>query len=118
MLAVLILLCAAQVFADTARSAVKSSSAVITTVPGIFFGVTIKTNGANDVIVNIYDGTDASGKHLIPVDTLVSRDFTFGLPLRYYPGIEFKNGLYIEIESDGAFSYQVIFQGGNVRWGM
>jgi hypothetical protein len=83
-----------------------NQSSVAITGPGIFYGVTITTDGSNNCTVSIYDNTAGSGNTLMPAGTVVSgsaRTWPYGLN----PGVLFNNGLYGTISTAGTCSMMV-----------
>ena len=75
-----------------------------------FHGIVLKTDGSNNVTLNIYDNTAASGTKLIPTDFVVpGSDYYFG----YSPpkAIKCSNGVYISVSvaGGGSCAFQVFY---------
>jgi hypothetical protein len=92
----------------TAPAAV-SSTAV--TGRAVFHGFIMQTDGSNNVTMNIYDNTVASGTTLMPVDCVIlgaSRIYTFS----YDPPVPCNTGIYVEVTvaGGGDCSYQVLYE--------
>jgi len=87
----------------TASSAVVSGSAA-------FYGLIIITDGINDVTVNIYDNTAASGTNLIPTSLVIPGEVMVWM-MNYYPAIKCTTGIYVSISvaNGGTASYQVFY---------
>ncbi len=78
---------------------------------GIFHGLILKTDGTNDVTVNVYDNTEASGSKLLPADVVF--DGTANLTvLSLDPGIIFDTGLYLEIACLGTTEIKTLYNNG------
>jgi len=76
--------------------------------PSAFYGLIVKTDGVNNVTINVYDNTAASGTPLIPTDTVIAgSDRTWALS--YNPAIKCTNGVYVSISvaGGGTATYQV-----------
>ncbi len=85
-----------------------AASAAAVTGRAAFYGIIVKTDGINNVTLNIYDNTAASGTKLIPTDTVISgteRTWT----LSYTPAVGCTIGVYVSISVAGGGSavYQV-----------
>jgi hypothetical protein len=81
----------------------------------IFSGLLIQPDGVNEVTVNVYDNTEASGNRLLPSDVKVNGAnglWTIG----FYPGIDVNNGIYIElaVAGGGSAEYQVLYAQGGI----
>ena len=79
-----------------------------------FCGIIIKTDGVNNITLNIYDNTIASGKPLVPTDTIILGNLRL-VTLNYYPPIRCNSGIYVSVSvaGGGTCSYQVIYDNGN-----
>jgi len=94
---------------------VKTASALIYTGLCAFSGIVIRTNKVVDVIMNIYDGIDDTGKLLILPDFILNRKSTNNIwTLNYDPPIECLTGIYIDlsIPVGGSADYQIIYEEG------
>lgn len=78
-----------------------------------FGGIIIKTDGTNNVTLNVYDSVTATGTKLIPTDSIIlgtSRltAISFSPPLRCGTGIYVS----VSVAGGGSCSYQVIYDAG------
>jgi len=76
----------------------------------VFYGIIVQTDGTNNVTLNVYDNTAASGTNLTPDDIVIlgsSRAWT----LSYSPGALCSTGVYVEVTVAGAgtCSFQVLY---------
>jgi hypothetical protein len=87
-----------------------SASAAAVTGTAAFYGIIIKTDGTNDVTLNIYDNTSAAGKKIVPTDIVVSGSQKVWT-LSYAPAIKCVNGIYVSISvaGGGSATYQVLY---------
>jgi hypothetical protein len=78
-----------------------------------FGGIVIKTDGTNDITLNIYDNTTNSGKRLIPPNSVISGSAKVWA-LGYDPPIKCSNGIYVEVSvaGGGTCSFQVVYDQG------
>ena len=63
----------------------------------------VRTDGSNDVTVNVYDNTTNSGKRLIPEDTVIRGDMMLD-GVGYDPPVFCENGVYVEVSTSGSCS--------------
>lgn len=87
-----------------------TASGIAYTGSGWFNGFVLRTDGTNNVTVNIYDGVAATATLLIPTNTVVpGTDYYFG----YRPPspIRIRTGIYVTVAvaGGGACSYQVLY---------
>jgi len=85
-----------------------TASGIAVTGACAFHGIVVTTDGANDITINIFDNTAASGTRLLPTDTIVrgiNRTWTYELD----PAIWCTTGIYVEISvaGGGSCSWQV-----------
>lgn len=79
----------------------------------VFNGLIIKTDGINDVTINVYDNDEASGNRILPSDIVILG--AVGLcSIGFNPGIDVRNGVFVSIgvAGYGAFEYQVLYDDG------
>ena len=86
------------------------SAAVLSRAVG-FSGIIIRTDGVNDITLNVFDNTAASGKRLIPEDVVVEASLRVA-SIGYFPPVYAENGIYVEVTCSGTYSYQVMYEGG------
>jgi len=75
-----------------------------------FFGVIVKTDGVNDVTINIYNGANAAGDKIIPTDMVIAgRERTWALS--YVPAVKCVGGIYVTISvaGGGTATYQILY---------
>lgn len=78
-----------------------SSSQSVTTSPAVLAGMQVGTDGANDPIITVYDGTDSTGAEIVPTasydaSALGLNGFVASYDKKAY------NGIYVEITCGGA----------------
>jgi hypothetical protein len=88
-------------------SAGKTASALIVTGSGIFLGLLIKCDGTNDLTLNVFDNTAASGTKLVPTDIIFDGAVKINA-LSFLPGVRFSTGLYVEIAVAGGGACEVM----------
>jgi hypothetical protein len=90
-------------------SALKTDDALIRTGWLEFFGITISTDGANAVTVDLHDGTSVAGAKICPTLNFPATPITqsFGIA----PGVECTTGLYVNITvaGGGTCSYTIYY---------
>ena len=89
----------------------QSSSGVAVSGKCAFGGIIVKTDGINDVTVNVYDNTTNSGKKLIP-DNVVVKGSSGIDGLGYDPPVYAEKGIYVEVVTSGTCSWQVLYDKG------
>jgi len=89
----------------------QSSSGVAVSGKCAFGGIIVKTDGINDVTVNVYDNTTNSGKKLIPENTVIRGD-SYIDGIGYDPPVYTENGVYVEVDTAGECSWQVLYDRG------
>lgn len=75
-----------------------------------FAGLIVRPDGANDVTLNVYDNTEASGNRLLPSDVIIKG--AGGLwAIGFDPAIDVEVGIYVEIAvaGSGTVEYQVLY---------
>jgi hypothetical protein len=78
----------------------KTSSGIVTSKPCTLHAMLIGTDGVNDPIVTLYDGTDNTGIEIVPSSTYDAS--IFGLNGFSGIAIQCLTGLYVEITTGGA----------------
>jgi len=74
----------------------------------VFYGIIVQTDGTNNVTLNVYDNTAASGTNLTPDDIVIlgsARAWT----LSYTPGALCSTGIYVSVSTQGTCSFQVLY---------
>lgn len=74
----------------------------------IYYGISVKPDGINDVVLNIYDSLDASGDRLLPSEISIpaaSRLTSF----MSQAGLWCYNGIYVDVTCSGIYEYQVYY---------
>ena len=87
-----------------------TSSAIAYTGRSFFYGLTLKTDGTNNITLNIYSGLSDAGEKLLPTDLVVQgTDYYFGysppLPIYCATGIYVK----VAVAGGGTCAYQVLY---------
>lgn len=76
-----------------------------------FLGIIVVTDETNDLTINIYDNTEASGTKLVPTDMIVkAASATWALSID--PGIPCSTGIYVDVTCSGTYAYQVQYDNG------
>jgi len=73
---------------------------------GKFQGLIIKCDGTNDVTLNVYDNTAASGTQLIPTNSVFEGTVRLAA-ISFAPGIYYNTGVYLEITCAGTCEIMV-----------
>lgn len=97
---------------DIATSSVQTESKSITTGAGLFYGIVVRTDGTNDVTLNIYDGKSASGTKLTPANVVIDgASYAQGWSFSTTPAITYTGGIYVDVSvaGGGSCSYQVFY---------
>ena len=92
----------APITADAAVSGVAVSG------QSAFHGIVVKTDGVNNVTLNVYDNTAAAGTTLIPVNTVIlGSDRTWAFS--WSPAVKCSTGIYVSIAvaGGGTATYKV-----------
>lgn len=85
-----------------------TASGAALTGQGRFHGLIVKCDGVNDVTLNVYDNTAASGTQLIPTDSIF--DGTVRLAaISLSPGVYYNTGVYVEITCAGTTEVMVLY---------
>lgn len=93
----------------------KTASAAVVTGACIFHGITIVTDGTNDVTFTIYDGiTAAESTVLVPASQVIAGATWNKMPFMagQYPGAYMETGIYVSISvaGGGSFKYKVMYE--------
>ena len=90
-------------------SEVNSASALITSKVGYWAGISVTSDGANNITLDVYDNTAAGGKKMVQtlqITTSASnRVHTFSID----PPTMYQNGIYVAVTCAGTMSYVVYF---------
>jgi hypothetical protein len=78
-----------------------TASGIAITGQGRFHGIMLKCDGSNDVTINVYDNTAASGTKLIPTSSVFDGTVRL-MAISFSPGVFYDTGIYIEITCAGA----------------
>jgi len=109
-LAILLALVPSYAFDESLITAPATASGIAYTGKGWFNGFALKTDGTNNVTVNIYDGLAVTATLLIPTSMVVpGTDYYFGYkppsPIRVTTGIY----VTVAVAGGGTCSYQVFY---------
>lgn len=89
----------------------QSASAAILAADGWFHGITVITDGANAVTVDIYDNASAaSGTKLIPTATITTSATDRIQTINPPKPIRVKNGIYVNVTCSGTVGYMVYYE--------
>ena len=96
-----------------ALSTSRSASASVVVGRCVFNGIDIKTDGVNDVTLNVYDSLSASGTQLLP-DSVIIPGSARLTSISYDPPVLAEIGIYVEaVAADsGIYEYQVLYDMG------
>jgi len=92
------------------------SSTTVFTGACSFRGFLIGTDGVNDPVITIYDGTSNAGAEIVPTATYDASQLGLNGVTGLNPGVKCNTGLYIEITCDGTVEvvpYWVAFNPNN-----
>jgi hypothetical protein len=92
-----------------ARVTTISSSAIITSDRAVFMGMQLGTDGANDPVITIYDGTDNAGNEIVPTATYDASVLGLNGLLGPYDKRAY-NGIYVEITTGGTVEVTVDYR--------
>ena len=93
------------------QSETKTGDALIVRGQGSFLGIILVTDGANAVTLNIYDNYTASGKKLIPTDTVITTSATDRIQAIGFSAkdVNYYKGIYVDITCVGTVSYMIYY---------
>lgn len=97
---------------DIAKSSIQTESKAITAGAGLFYGIIVRTDGTNDVTLNVYDGKSAAGTKLVPTNIVIDgASYVQGWSFSTTPAITYTGGIYVDVSvaGGGACSYQVFY---------
>lgn len=97
---------------DIASSSIQTESKSITTGAGLFYGIVVRTDGTNDVTLNIYDSKSAIGTKLTPSNIVIDGvTYVQGWSFSTNPAITYTGGIYVDVSvaGGGTCSYQVFY---------
>lgn len=90
------------------QTAPASASGIAYSGHSVFNGLIVKTDGTNDVTLNVYDNTAASGTRLLPSDVIVPGTARLFV-IEFNRGIECQNGIYVDGTCSGSFEWQALY---------
>lgn len=91
------------------RSSKKTSSGIVFTGNCVFAGFLLGTDGTNDPVVTIYDGTDTTGTEIVPTATYDASALGVNGYTPLAP-IECHTGIYVEITCSGTVEVVTNYQ--------
>lgn len=97
---------------DIAKHSIQTESAAITTGAGLFYGIIVRTDGTNNVTLNIYDARSATGTRLTPANIVISgTSYQSGWAFSLDPPITYTSGVYVSVSvaGGGTCSYDVLY---------
>ena len=97
---------------NIATHSIKTESASICTGRGFFYGIIVRTDGTNNVTLNVYDSGTASGNRLLPSNIVINgvnnvSGWAFGTD----PALKFTAGVYVDasVAGGGTVEYEVLY---------
>ena len=87
----------------------KTADFIVSSTRANFFGILIIEDGANDVTVDIYDGTTSGGTAIIQSITFVANADNPNHLLSFDPPIVCYNGIFVDITTSGTATYRVYY---------
>jgi len=90
------------------KSNPQTASALIVTGRAVFYGISVRTDGSNDVTITLYDNTSGTGTTILPSSIVIDGTSKFAT-IDDDRGISITNGIYATVTSPGTFSYQVYY---------
>ena len=77
---------------------------------GIFYGISVTTDGTNNVVITVYDNTVGSGNTIIDTWTVTASTSNLTQVYGFTPGVAYKNGIYVTATTAGTVSYKVFYK--------
>lgn len=97
---------------NIATHSIQTESASIATGRGFFYGIIVRTDGTNNVTLNVYDSGAASGNRLLPSNIVINgvnniSGWAFGTD----PALKFTAGIYVDasVAGGGTVEYEVLY---------
>ncbi len=90
-----------------------TSSTLVVTGSGSFISIFVNTDGTHAPVINVYSGTDDTGKELIPAWTVTTDPTTDrARMLPFFPKnlVPFSGGLYVKVSNLGTGSFVVYYE--------
>ncbi len=85
-----------------------AASAAVLVGTGLLDAIAFKTDGTNNVTVNVFDNNAASGKRLIPADTIVTTSASNRTAsIVFDPPMLYSDGVYVQVTTAGAVGFMV-----------
>lgn len=72
------------------------------------------TDGTNALTVNLYDGTDATGKSLVPEFVFPADADNLNQTISFFPPLQLFTGLYVDITTAGTVTYKIYYSKDNL----
>lgn len=99
---------------DIAKHSLQSGNATITTGAGLFYGIVVRTDGTNDVTLNVYDNNAAtvSGTRLTPASIVIDgASYASGWAYSLDPAITYTTGIRVgvTVAGGGTCAYDVLY---------
>jgi len=85
-----------------------ASGALAVTGQAVFYGVSVKTDGSNDVTLSVFDSLVASGTALIEEDIVIDGGAGYAA-IEETAGLPVDNGIYVVVTCAGTCSYKVYY---------
>jgi hypothetical protein len=91
-------------------SATKTADGAVMAGSGYLFGIAVVTDGTNAVTVEIYDGTDNTGKQIFPSWVVTTSSTDRIQIVAFDPPLAVDDGVYVDITTAGTVSYNGYYQ--------
>jgi hypothetical protein len=91
------------------KSLTVTSSGLIATGPGYYYGIKVNTDGTNSATVVVYDNTAASGTVIDPSTVYATSASQKTASIQFNTPLLFNNGLYVSITCSGTTSVTIYY---------
>ena len=91
------------------KTAPAAASALAVNGRSVFYGIAVQPDGTNNVTLTLYDNTVASGTNYIIPSSIVINAGVGLATISDDDGLPVTNGIYVEVTTSGACSYQVYY---------
>lgn len=79
--------------------------------PGVFYGISVSTDGTNAVTVDVYDSLEGTAtKKLIPTWTVTTSATDRAQKWPEFPGVRYYVGIFVIVSTSGTVKYTVKYK--------